>query len=108
METSTGDHRRLLMEINTTVKEINRETINPEFSELTLDDLEPVLRIVAIARRNYLKKLFDIATNSSEDGANLEDIKQLRLLRATFEELLEGAQALDTAIERGYLDVEKQ
>ncbi len=36
---------------------------------------------------------------------NPDQVRSLRKLRETYEEMVSGAQALETAIERGYLDV---
>jgi hypothetical protein len=35
-----------------------------------------------------------------------EQIKNLRYLRVTYDELVNGAKALEAAIQRGYLDVD--
>jgi hypothetical protein len=101
------DNKRLLLEIEKTIREINRETINPVLPEVVLSDLEPTLRLVARARAAYIKGLVDMAAELGENGMpDLERIKGLRLLRLTFEELVAGAKALEISIERGYLDVQ--
>ena len=41
------DNNRLLLEIDKTIREVNREVINPSIPELTLDDLTPVMALVA-------------------------------------------------------------
>jgi len=101
------DNKRLLLELDNAIREINRQVINPEIPELSLEDLHPVMELVAKARSNYLKRLFDITAAVDEEMPSTEQLKQLRLLRLTFEELREGSQALTTAIERGYLDVNR-
>ncbi|MCP3665981.1 MAG: hypothetical protein GY696_26365 [Gammaproteobacteria bacterium] len=99
------DRNRLLLEINKSIKELNREQINPAIPELKLDDLVPVMSMVAHARAVYLKKLFDLSGAVGDGMPTTDQIKQLRNQRIVFEELLEGAKALETAIERGYLDI---
>lgn len=85
----------------------NQVYINPEIPELTIEQLEPLLKLVAKSRANYLKALFDLSTEVGEDGdPTQQQIEELRCYRTIYAELLEGAQALETAIERGYLDVE--
>ncbi len=93
------ENNRLLLELDKTIREINRRVINPEIPELNLEDLNPVMELVARARSIYLKELFDMASP--------DQLKQLRYLRLSFEELREGAQALEAAIQRGYLDVSR-
>jgi hypothetical protein len=99
------DINRLLIQFEHTLREINREQINPEFEELAVADLEPVLRMVATARRDYLRMLFHLAESSGgamPEDANINALKQSRL---RYEELLNASKALQTAVERGYLDV---
>jgi hypothetical protein len=98
-------HNRLLLEISNGIRRINRETINPEIPELTLDGLKPVMQMVADARSRYLQQLFAVSKTAGEEGPSVDDIKRLKNLRLIYEELSSGARALQTAIERGYLDV---
>lgn len=98
-------HNRLLLEITNSIRSINRDTINPGIPELTLDGLKPVMHIVADARSRYLQQLFTVSKTAGDEGPSVDDIKRLKNLRLIYEELSSGAQALQTAIERGYLDV---
>lgn len=101
------DINRLLMELERSIRDINREVINPQITELTLDGLRPVLCLVATARARYLKALFDLAASEDEDSTRPTDaqFEELRQLRGEYDELMSGAKALETAIQRGYLDV---
>ena len=99
------DNNRLLLEIDKTIRELNRETINPAIPELALDDLCPVMNLVARSRAAYLKELFAVANMAEPGLPSPEQIRQLRRTRETYEEMVSGAQALETAIQRGYLDV---
>lgn len=101
------ENNRLLLELDKTIREINRRVINPEIPELNLEDLNPIMELVARARSNYLKELFDMATVVGDSMPSPDQLKQLRYLRLSFEELREGAQALEAAIQRGYLDVSR-
>jgi hypothetical protein len=98
---------RLLLEIDREIRELNRETINPRVPNLTVADLKPVMELVARARADYLQELFDLASVCGERKPSTDQIRHLRNLRLTFEELVSGAQALNLAVERGYLDVER-
>lgn len=99
------DVNRLLLQFEKAVREINREEINPRIAELKLNDLNPVVKMVAQARARYLKGLFDLANISEDERPMPEQIKKLKIMRETYEELVEGSKALEIAIERGYLDV---
>jgi hypothetical protein len=100
------NNNRLLLEINSRIRELNRNIINPVIPELALDDLGPVLKLVAMARAAYLKELFDLAGIVGDQIPSHGQVTQLNHLRNTYEELVTGVQALESAIERGYLDVQ--
>ena len=99
------DVNRLLMQFEKSVREINRDEINPEIPELKLEELNPVVSMVAKARARYLKELFNLASLTEGEAPTSEQIRRLEKLRHTYEELVEGVKALEVAIERGYLDV---
>lgn len=101
----SGNNQRLLLEIASAIKEANRQRINPAIKELKVDDLKPVIEMVATARAEYLKEMFNLAEKMNGELPTIDQVKHLRYLRMMFEELTSGSQALETAIERGYLDV---
>lgn len=107
MSTESLQHNRLLMELNRAIQTVNREIINPLLPELTLDGMTPVMSLVARARGEYLKTLFTVTDSAGEGLPSPEDTSRLKQKREAYEELLEGAKALEIAIERGYLDVSR-
>mgnify|MGYP000063650349 FL=1 len=102
----TQDINRLLMEMERSMRSINRELINPKIKELTVDDMRPVLCLVAHARARYLKALFDIGDEDQDDMPSDRQFGEFKKLRIEYDELVNGAKALETAIQRGYIDVE--
>ncbi len=100
------DVKRLLLQFEKAVREINHDEINPRITELKLHDLNPVVKMVAQARARYLTALFDLANTSNNKQPMPEQIKELKIMRETYEELVAGSKALEVAIERGYLDVQ--
>ena len=101
----TTNNSRLLLELQKTIRDLNREIINPEIEELKMVDLEPVIKLVARSRAAYLSEIFKIAKSAEDKCPTTDQLKRLQHLRVSFEELSKGSQALETAIERGYLDV---
>ncbi|WP_432696798.1 hypothetical protein ACQUQP_00040 [Marinobacterium sp. YM272] len=99
------NNNRLLLELENYRREINREIINPQFPELSLEDLKPLLSMVAHARASYVRELLDIASSGNEGGPSQEQIKQLKNHRETFDELVAATNALEAVIHRDYLDV---
>ena len=99
------DNNRLLMELERSMRSVNREIINPVIQELSIDGLRPVLRLVAHARARYLKALVDLGDSTPHDTLNTSQLEKLGQLRREYDELASAAKALETAIQRGYLDV---
>lgn len=99
------DTNRLLMEMERSMRTFNREELNPDIPQLTMKGLEPTLRLVAKVRSAYLQAILKLADLSADEIPNTEQITELRKTRLCYEELVNGAQALETAIKRGYLDV---
>ena len=98
--------KRLLMELEKAIRDINRSVINPVIPELTVAGINPVMTLVARTRAEYLKALFDLTDATGKALPDKAQIESLRQLRETYEEMLAGAQALEAAIQRGYLDVQ--
>lgn len=99
------DINRLLLELERSMRKINRESINPQIREVSIEDLHPLLSLVASARARYLKALFDLGADARDGRPSGEQFDELAKLRHEYEELVSGAKALETAIQRGYLDV---
>ena len=99
------NNNRLLLELEQAIRTINQEVINPEIPELTIKGLCPVLKMVAKARADYLKKLFELANITNDAALTPDQVNKLRDLRIIYDECVAGAQALETAIQREYLDV---
>lgn len=98
------EHRRLLLDFGRNLREINREIINPVVDALNLEDLDPLMRMVAHARADYLKALFALAAQTGGNAAP-EDVAELAQAKAVFEELIAAVSALESMIKRGYIDV---
>lgn len=99
------DNDRLLMELEKHRRELNRETINPAIKEMSIEDLKPVIAVCAKARASYIETLVSIANDSSDSAPTSKQIDSLKLCRNAYEELVEAANALETVIGRGYIDV---
>jgi hypothetical protein len=99
------DRNRLLLELEKKRREINRSIINAAIPELSREALNPMLTMVAQARKNYLCCLTDMARDCQGEAPDSQQIETLRAFRETYDELVSAANALETAIQRDYLDV---
>lgn len=94
--------RQLLM-LEQLRRTINLETISSEIPMPSMDDITPILKMVAEVRTAYLKGLFDVA-NECEGIPTIEQIQKLQELRRSYSELVDATNALETALERGYIN----
>lgn len=101
----SNDSNRMLLEFEQQLRIVNREVLNPLVEEITVDDLCPVIRMVANARGAYLTELITIAKTTGGEMPADPQIKSLQQYRIRYDQLVAAAQALETAIQRGYLDV---
>ncbi len=103
---SDVDINRTQLELDQALRRINRDIINQTLPGLSVKKLEPFFTLVAKARGSYIKSLLAIA--DKVDGLPSDaQVRDLALLRRTYDELLHGARALETVITRGYIDVGK-
>jgi len=98
-------NKRLSVEVDRLMSLVNKEAINPLMQELTIQDIEPIIKMVATARAKYIQELCKITKEFGDNMPKVEHVKKLQARRKVYEELVSAYQALDTAIERGYLDV---
>lgn len=102
----SNTNNRLLLAFEQQLREINRETLNPMIEELNTEQLAPVIHMVAVARGNYLKALIQAAAETQGEMPSDTQIKELQKMRVRYDELVSAVKALETAIQRGYLDVD--
>ena len=98
------DNNRMLLTLDRHRQLINRERINSEIEVLDMESIHPVVSMVAEVRAAYIKALFEIA--SQRDGLpSPGQIDELAQLRRSYTEVVDAANAMEVAIERGYMDV---
>jgi hypothetical protein len=98
---------RLLMQFEQLLKTTNKEQINPKIDELCINDLQPIVELVARSRAEYLEHLYTLCKQyeGTENFPSNDEMQKLRAHRLRFEELAEGSKAFETSIQRGYLDL---
>ncbi len=101
------DINRLLMQFEHLLKQANRERINPEIEELAIDDLKPIVDLVARSRAAYLKELYELSKRyyGKDDLPSTNELEQLKAARARFLDLADGAKSIEICVQRGYLDL---
>jgi hypothetical protein len=106
MPSDERDIGRARMQMHDILREINRETIHDLVPNVSVTELKPYFKLVAKARGLYIKSLVDLA-HKTDDLPAEGQVRELNLLRRSYDELIHGAQMIETAIERGYIDIDK-
>lgn len=103
-----ADAKRLLMRFEQLLRSVNREVINPEIDELSIEHLRPMVQLVARSRARYLKFLLALSKkyDESEGFPSEDEMKKLETLRSRYLDLADGAKSIEVCIERGYLDIQ--
>jgi len=98
---------RMLIHFERLFREANKTYINPKIDELTVDDLAPIVNMVAKSRAEYLRYVYDLGKKFGDNGEfpSADELKKLKVLRMRFNEVAEGSLAFETCIQRGYLDL---
>ena len=101
------DINRLLLQYDRILRQSNRDHINPEIEELSVEDLKPIANMVAKSRAVYLKELYTLSKKYDENDGfpSAEELKRLKAFRVRFIGLTEGSKAFEVSIQRGYLDL---
>ena len=95
--------RQFVEQLEMAVAMANREVIHKQIPNLSTETFQQLAVMVAKARANYLDAAIKLsASPNSCDGECLENLKQKREL---YEEGRAAFEALERAIERGYVDI---
>lgn len=96
---------RFLLELEKFRYDINHAVLKPRINDLHIEQLRPVLTAVAHARADYVDTLIKIGNACPDRSPSTEQIEILREKREAFDELVAAANALETIIQRDYVDV---
>lgn len=102
----SADTRRMMLAFEQKLRETNREIVNPMIESLHIDSVEPVMVMVAKARGQYLQAVISLGEQTGGEVPDDTQIKELAKSKVRYDQLVAASQALETAIQRGYLDVE--
>lgn len=103
------DINRLMLHFEQMLRESNREHINPKIEALSIENLKPLIDLVARSRASYLEHLYQLCQkyDDSEDFPSKEELARLRAYRNRFLELADGAKSFEISIQRGYVDLKE-
>jgi len=101
------EEKRFLAEIEQGIRFANREIIHQRIPSLNTDNILSFAVAVGRLRARYLEAAFKMGVNENGDPPQEAEVKELRLRREMYEEARDAFEALQDAIFKGYVDVEK-
>lgn len=96
---------QFLHEIEQGIRQANREIIHGRIPELDRARFLEFALLVARLRAGYLAAALGIESDPGEGEAALDSFALLRRKRQAYEEAREAFDALERAIQRGYVDI---
>lgn len=101
-------NRQFVLNLQKLVRDKNCAIIDPLIPELTIDAFGELIEVTAKVRGAFIRQYFELAKKTKNDLPKAEELQKLRGMREIYEEMAAAHQALETAIEMGYLTVKKE
>jgi hypothetical protein len=98
--------QKFLHEVEQTIRAANRELIHARIPELNGESFARFAHLVARLRAEYLHAAFEVSRTEETGAEAVNRFARLREHREAFEEARSAFEALQRAIERGYVDIE--
>lgn len=98
--------RRLQHRIEHEIRQINHDTIGQVTGPITVADYKAVAHMVSNLRARYLKAAIDLGKAHTDTALSLAHTDELRELRIAYQEALQGFEALEHALRRGYVTLD--
>jgi len=102
---SIENGKRLLMKLDMHRRDINQRVISDKLTDVSLDKILPIANLIANVRAAYLGELFSLGERHGDTLPSLEELEKLKNLRLAFQELVDAATAMETALESNYVDI---
>lgn len=96
-------HRRLHNELELAITKINRESIGSVTGSISKEHFINVVRMVACLRSRYLHTVLQLGSCCHSECIPTESALELKKLREAYTEAREGFEALEHALQRGYV-----
>lgn len=95
---------RFLLELDKLRRDVNRDILEPRIGTMNIERFRPIITAVAHARADYVEALIMFGEEVSNEAPKPERIEELKKRREAFDELVHAANALETIIQRDYID----
>ena len=104
-ESKLRKRQHLLMQIEQGIKVANRKVIDEFIPPVTVESVMPFAISVARLRARYLAAAYQFAEKEHGDALNEAEVASLNRHQEMYEAARDAFEALNIAIERGYIKV---
>lgn len=101
--TEESGHRRLHHELEQAITKINRDQISAVTGTITKENFINVVKMVACLRARYLYTVLQLGGKCHSECVPTEAALELKRLHEAYTEAMEGFEALEHALHRGYV-----
>jgi hypothetical protein len=101
------NRKRFLLESGQLIRDANRKIIHERIPKLTKDSILSFAITVAQSRARYLEAAFGLSAVDQNEPVNEHNFNELRLYRELYEETRSAYEAIQNAIEHGYVDIDE-
>ena len=105
MSTDEAVARRLHLELELTIREVNQELISASTGPISRTAFTNVVRMVASLRGRYLQCVLKLGEDSRDGRIDTDAALELKPLREAYTEAVEAFAALEHALQRGYVSL---
>jgi hypothetical protein len=99
------NRKRFLLESEQFIRDSNRKIIQERIPKLTKESILALAMTVARLRARYLEATFCLSTLDHNEPLDEHSFNELRRYREFYEESRSAYEAIQSAIELGYLDI---
>ncbi len=99
------NRKRFLLESEQFIRDSNRKIIREHIPKFTKESILALALTVARLRARYLKATFCLSTLDQNKLSDEHSFDELRRCREFYEEAFRAYEAIQSAIEFGYLDI---
>ncbi len=98
-------NRKFIKLLEEAIRQSNHEVIDPMLPPLTIESILPIAIMVARLRGRYISETFKLVSSLGGGFPDKDQVAKLREYREAYEETQAASQALEQAIDRGYLEL---
>jgi hypothetical protein len=99
------EHRQLHLQLEQAITKINSEQISSVTGDIRKENFINVAKMVACLRAHYLHTVLELGSKCHSECISTEAALELKNQREAYAEAIQGFEALEHALHRGYISL---